>query len=511
MSPQTKRLFLWFVISFLIVFIILLSTSLFHNFTKPKLVSLPARELRGVWMSRFDYTQPFRSHDADSMKAFISDSFRRFKTANFNTVFFQIRGNGDAFYASKYEPWSAFLTGKLGENPGWDPLAFAVESAHQNGLELHAWINTFPAWRGITPPPVTRPLHPYLAHPDWLVCDYDGKSMPLSDHYVSFSPGIPAVQDYLVNVINDIVSHYDIDGIHFDYIRYPEESEANGYSHDRTSVARHKSREGNPLDLGWSDWQREQLNIFVAKVYNSITSLKPNVKVSAAVIGSYNTAQWNGYTAVFQDARRWAELGKIDMIIPMAYYGHNRTEFSFQAALKEWKSVIRRERHLYPGLGAFNLEWQEVIEEIHDVRNNQVKGLVFFAASSLDDEKLLSLQTTEFKFPAIPPAMTWKDSIPPAAPTDFVINKIDPKFVEFTWQVTATPIDKDASRNFVIYRSLNQPVDLNKGENIFAIIDGKKTSFKTEFKILDRRYYYTITSIDDAYIESAPLSPIRFE
>jgi len=511
MSPQIKRLFLWFTVSFLIVFIILISISLFHNFTKPKLVSLPARELRGVWMSRFDYAQQFASHDADSMKAYIADSFRKYKDANFNVVFFQIRGNGDAFYNSHYEPWSVLLTGKLGKNPGWDPLAFAIETAHQNGLELHAWINTFPAWRGTVPPQVTQPIHPYLAHPDWLVCDTNGKPMPMTDDYISFSPGIPAVQDYLVKVVNDIVKHYDIDGLHFDYIRYPEGSVAQGYSHDKISLARFNSREGNPMHLAWDDWQREQLNVFIAKIYNSVTELKSNVKISAAVIGSYNTSPWNGYSAVFQDARRWAEIGKIDMLIPMAYYGHDRNEFNFPLALKEWKSTIGHSRHLFPGIGAFALPWAEVIEQIHDTRNHQLKGMVFFAASSLDDNKLQSLQDTEFKFPAIIPAMTWRDTIPPATPTNFMINKIDSKFVEFTWQISAIPLDKDACQSFIIYRAFKQPIDLSKGENIFAIIPGNQHSFTTELKILDRRYYYTITSLDDAYNQSTPLSPLRLE
>ncbi|MFH1214745.1 MAG: family 10 glycosylhydrolase [Candidatus Neomarinimicrobiota bacterium] len=511
MSPQSKRFFLWFVIIFLVIFMVLISISLIHNFNKPKLISLPSRELRGIWMSRFDYTQPFKTHDPDSMKAYISDSFRKLKAANFNVVFFQVRGNGDALYTSKYEPWSAFLSGELGKNPGWDPLAFAVEAAHQNGLELHAWINTFPAWRGTTPPPITRPLQPYRAHPDWLVCDDTGQPMPLSEHYVSFSPGIPAVRDYIIKVVSDIVSRYDIDGLHFDYIRYPEGSQAHGYSHDPISRARFKSPDGNPLNLNWADWQREQVTEFIAKAYDRITTIKPWVKVSVAAIGSYQSTEWNGYHSVFQDVRRWSEIGKIDLLIPMTYYARNQSEYSFPKVIKDWKSKISRERPLLPGLGAFNLEWKEIIAEIHDVRNNQFPGMVFFALSSLDDENFNSLQTTEFKFPAIIPAFSWKDSIPPATPDNFSIDKTDSKIVEFTWQVTAIPLDKDVCKRFIIYRSVNLPIDLTKGENIFAIIPGTETSYKTEMKLLDRRYSYTITSLDDAENESTPLSPIRLE
>ncbi|MDD5540335.1 MAG: family 10 glycosylhydrolase [Candidatus Marinimicrobia bacterium] len=511
MTSHTKRLFLWFVMSFLIVFIILISISLFHNFTKPRLVSLPARELRGVWMSRFDYTQPFENHDPEAMKTFIRDSFQKFKQANFNVIFFQVRGNGDAFYNSQYEPWSDLLTGQLGQDPGWDPLNFAIETAHQLGLELHAWINVFPAWRGKIPPPVTKPIHPYLAHPDWLVCDSDGNPMPLSNNYVSFSAGIPAVHDYLIQVVTNIVSRYDIDGIHFDYLRYPDKAQAMDYSHDPISRSRFNSREGNPLKLDWDEWQREQLTQFVAKVYNNVTAIKPEIKVSAAVVGSYKTARWNGYSEVFQDARRWVEIGKIDLVIPMTYYGRNQHHFAFAAALKEWKAALANQRLVFPGLAVFHLDWKEIIEEIHEIRNHQLAGMVMFAASSLDDEKLQSLESTEFKFPAIIPAMNWKDTTLPATPTDFSINKIDAKSIEFTWQISDTLSDKDNIKQYVIYRSLNKPIDLTKGENILAIIPGSQTSYRTEFKLLDRRYHYTITSLNDAYNESPPYSTIKAE
>jgi len=511
MSPQTKRLFFWFVVSFLIVSIILLSISLVRNFSKPRLVSLPARELRGVWMSRFDYTQLFTTHDQDSIKNYIHDSFLKFKKANFNTIFFQVRGNGDTFYASRHEPWSDFLTGKLGQDPGWDPLAFALETAHELGLELHAWINIFPVWRGTIPPPVTKPLHPYLAHPDWLICDREGKPMPLSSSYVNFSPGIPAVQDYLLKIISDIVKRYDIDGIHFDYLRYPDKAQLNGYSHDPISITRFNSQTGNPLRLDWSDWQREQLNVFVAKAYNCVTTLKPEITVSAAVVGSYQMAQWNGYSEVFQDARRWVEIDKIDLLIPMTYYSRHQRNFSFTNALREWKTFLGYQRHIYPGLGAYALDWKEVIEEIHEIRNNQLSGMVLFAASSLDEQKLLSLQSTEFKFPAIIPALVWKDSIKPATPVNFNIKKVDSKSVEFSWQLADISSNHDRIKQFVIYRSLKQPIDLTKGENILAIIPGSQTFYRTEFKILDRRYHYTITSLDDAYNESLPYPSVKID
>ncbi|MCK4689947.1 MAG: family 10 glycosylhydrolase, partial [Candidatus Marinimicrobia bacterium] len=111
-------------------------------------------------MSRFDYTKTIKTHNPDSIKQYIKDTFSKAKNANLNMIFFQVRGNGDAFYKSNYEPWSNMLTGTLGKDPGWDPLEFATETAHELGLELHAWINTFPAWRGIEDPINTIPIQP---------------------------------------------------------------------------------------------------------------------------------------------------------------------------------------------------------------------------------------------------------------------------------------------------------------------------------------------------------------
>ncbi|UCH10776.1 MAG: family 10 glycosylhydrolase, partial [Fidelibacterota bacterium] len=175
----------------------------------------PTKEARGVWLHRFEYCEVTPTHDQDSIRAYIADVINHAADANFNIIFFQVRGNGDAYYMPGLEPWGNLLTGTLGEDPGWDPLDFALELAHARGLELHAWFNTFPAWRGRKPPPKTAPLSPYLTHPEWIVSDSSGTTMPLSDHYISFSPGIPGVHQHITAVVLDVVRRYDIDGVHF--------------------------------------------------------------------------------------------------------------------------------------------------------------------------------------------------------------------------------------------------------------------------------------------------------
>jgi len=209
--------------------------------------------------------------------------------------------------------------------------------------------------------------------------------MPMTDHYVSFSPGIPAVQDYIISVATDIASRYDVDGIHFDYIRYPEEAPDLGYSHDAISVKRFNSKEGNPFGLDWADWQREQLNHFVAKMYNALKEVKPYLKMSTAVIGSYNAGGWNAYSEVYQDARRWTEIGKVDFLAPMTYFSYH----PYLERVKEWKDNYSIERYVFPGIGSYRfngnvkgLTWDETGREIQVLRDLQMPGMVFFDASS---------------------------------------------------------------------------------------------------------------------------------
>ena len=172
----------------------------------------PGGELRGVWVTRWTFS------NAADIQRIVDDVDR----AHMNAIFFQTRGTADAYYSSPIEPWAARLSGTLGRDPGWDPLAEMVEKAHAKGIQVHAWLNTFPAWSGTTAAPESAPRHATLAHPEWLCADRQGRPMPLgSDPYQFFSPGNPDVRTYVASIAEDIATRYAVDGIHFDFIRYP--------------------------------------------------------------------------------------------------------------------------------------------------------------------------------------------------------------------------------------------------------------------------------------------------
>ena len=160
------------------------------------------------------------------------------------------------------------------------------------------------------------PPAPWKAHPEWVVADSTGRPGALSDGYTTFSPGIPQVREHILAVVEDITARYDLDGIHLDYVRYPDWALAKGLSRDSLSLARFHSAAGNPYSLDWDDWQREQVTILIARLYNRVTAIDSSIKLSAAVIGSYDQTGWNAYNQLYHDPRLCVELPRIEFLPP---------------------------------------------------------------------------------------------------------------------------------------------------------------------------------------------------
>jgi uncharacterized lipoprotein YddW (UPF0748 family) len=451
------------------------------------------REARGVWMSRFEYSGEGRRADPQASQAYIRAVFARARRARLNMVFFQVRGNGDAYYRSSLEPWAESLSGTLGQDPGWDPLAFATREAHALGLELHVWINTFPIWRGRELPPDTVTPRPIvLEHPEWLVSDSAGIPMPLSEHYVNLSPGVPQARQHILNVVGEIVDRYDIDGIHFDYIRYPEESTRRGYSHDSISVARFTSLEGNPDRLDWDDWQRQQVNQFVFDAYNTITGYKPWIKVSAAVIGKYTGSGWTGYNSVYQDPRRWMELGKMDFIVPMVYWERSHRTHPFVPLVHEWADRVAYDRQVLPGLSvALEREygWSEIAAQIRETRQTGLPGVVFFAASSLE-RNWDQLGMDEFPYWSLVPRMPWKDTTLPERPTHLTVLT-SPGAVTLSWERPRG----DSSLASVVYRTDQAQITPSKVTQILWV-SGRHDSVYVDRSPLQGIARYAVSTLD---------------
>ncbi|MFV1980770.1 MAG: glycoside hydrolase family 10 protein, partial [Rhodothermia bacterium] len=194
-----------------------------------------APEARAIWVARFSYETP------DDVRAIINNA----ADYNFNIIIFQVRGNATTFYKSELEPWAWELTSdsvaSLGQDPGWDPLALAIELAHERGLELHAWVNFLPGWRRTIPPPEDADQL-WNTHRDWFMQNKAGEVMwphDWWDYWMSFlDPGVPEVKKHIHDVFMEIVENYDVDGIHYDFVRYP--SEVGDWAYNPVSVERFK-------------------------------------------------------------------------------------------------------------------------------------------------------------------------------------------------------------------------------------------------------------------------------
>ncbi len=471
-----------------------------------------SKEARAVWLSRFDYCGVSPTHDPDSIQAYIAQVVRQAARANFNLLFFQVRGSGDAYYQPGLEPWGSLLTGTLGADPGWDPLQFAIEAAQAHGLELHAWVNVYPAWKGTKPPGEANPPAPLTVHPQWVVADSTGQPLALSDGYTSFSPGIPQVQEHILAVVEDIAARYEVDGIHLDYIRYPDWALSKGLSRDSLSLARFHSAAGNPYSLDWDDWQREQVTQLVARLYNRVTAIDSSIKLSAAVIGSYATTGWNAYNQVYQDPRRWSELGKIDFITPMIYWPRNHRTQPFLVRSREWRERYSIERPVFPGIGSYRYNeedgdrtWNEALGQIDDLRRARFPGLAFFDARSLENH-WAQLATRRFRSPANIPAMAWKDALVPDPPSSLLLTSMG-RIGALTW---VAPTTEDVVR-YNVYFSENIPIDRSRGENLVHVTAGPRLEWVFDPHKLPPNGYLAVSALDAAWNESTLSTPIRWQ
>lgn len=334
--------------------------------------------MRAVWVTRFDYKSP---EDVTRIVDNCAD-------AGFNALLFQVRGNGTAFYRSSLEPWAVELGGA---DPGFDPLELACARAHERGVELHAYVNVMPAWTGTTPP--ENPEQLYNKHPEWFWYDQNGERQKLSSFYVSLNPCLPEVREYLVAVFEDLASRYDIDGLHLDYIRFPNEPPAiprgSGldYPRDERTLALYKEATGKTPDedaAAWNQWRTDCVTQVVADIHAMLRRVKPRAALSAAV----GTVSENALRH-FQDSRRWMDDGILDVALLMNYTD-DPEEFARRNA--PWLEFESRAA-LVPGLwfgrhpGQTTEQAAELVKKQIEIAREQTGNFCVFAYSSMFDSR----------------------------------------------------------------------------------------------------------------------------
>jgi uncharacterized lipoprotein YddW (UPF0748 family) len=361
----------------------------------------PAAELRGIWVTRFQWP---RETEAET-RARIAEIMRTLAEANFNAVFFQIRGQTDVAYPSPYEPWSA----QFGwTDPGWDPVAYAIEQAHAHGLEFHAYINTH-TLRREAPPPVTVPQHRFNLHgpesaDSWVIHDRAGRPVAHTDGYVWLAPGHPDAEAWTRQAIRHVVRTYPVDGIHFDRIRTP----GGDYSYDPRALARFWG-DGNPDGEAWGDFMRSQITRQLRRIYGAAMLENPRIKVSAApfgiarrVEGGYQGTGTESYHSWRQDSFGWLEQGVLDFIVPMIYWEIG-SDHPFEVLLKDFLDHAHG-RHVVAG----KITSRDYIAQTYEARRQQAPGHVIF--SYRGQELLDRYRAGPYAEPAPLPAMPWKDA-----------------------------------------------------------------------------------------------------
>jgi uncharacterized lipoprotein YddW (UPF0748 family) len=305
-----------------------------------------ADTVRAVWVARMHYKTP------DDIRTIM----RNAAALGFNTVIWQVRGNGTVLYPSRIEPWAREYDH---QDPGFDPLAIAIEEAHRNRLRLEAWINVMPGWRGPKPPTPRNQL--WYTHPDWFLLDAEGKRQPLGDFYVILNPCHPAVRDYIAGVVAEIAGRYRVDGIHLDYVRYAWETTPNArrlYARDARTVRAYQRETGKRPDddaKAWDDWRGNQLSRLVGQIRETVDRVRPGAAVTAATWSSPS----RGYREYLQNAVGWLRAGLIDAVYPMAY---TDDVAALQRYIGEYQQAAPN-RRVIPGIGIYKLGTQQQVTE----------------------------------------------------------------------------------------------------------------------------------------------------
>lgn len=374
-------------------------------------------EMRAVWVSRFDWLGDYTPQKIDEIVNNIA-------YAGFNAIFFQVRGEADAFYHSNYEPWSYRLTGTLGQDPGWDPLGYLIQQAHAQGIQVHAYLNVYTLWLGCDPPPAgTNPPHLYYrieqeygttnGKLNGLQWYSNGNVVCGASEYQRSSPASVFVDDHLMNVATDLVTYYDIDGIHLDHIRYagsttscdPVSAAAAGVPCFSTPPEGYASYE---------DWQRAQINGTVAKFYAQIVPQKPGLWLSAAVWPSYTTGYYNYY----QDPKSWLGFydgeGYIDSVSPMIYPSTFNCPDNSSWTQAVWYTTVadfqaeNNGRYIIPGIGTGYCDFAEISARIAMARSIGTAGHALFSYSGLKNNQYFDdLAQGPYATPAVVPSITW--------------------------------------------------------------------------------------------------------
>ena len=433
----------------------------------------PKWEVRAVWLTTIggiDWPSTY-AHDergiAEQQRQ-LTDMMDRLKAVGINTVLLQTRVRATTIYPSDIEPWDGCLSGRPGKGPSYDALQFAIDECHRRGMELHAWV-------------VTIPVGKWNTYGCQQLRKRYGTLIRKIGEEGYMNPESPTTASYIAGICEEITRKYDIDGIHLDYIRYPET---------------------------WRGAKNQEYITNIVKAINSKVKLyKPWVKLSCSPIGKYDDLSryrsngWNARSRVAQDAQGWLRDGLMDQLYPMMYFSGN----NFYPFAIDWKEQSYG-RHVVSGLGVYMLHprernWpiDEVKRQLSVVREIGLGHCYFRAKFLLDNVKgIYDFVRWHDRYPALVPAMTWVKSLEPTAPKSLRVERLA-EGDKLSWQEADDRSD-GPYLVYNIYASATYPVDVTKAENLIA------THHLWRYMTIPKHkgtWYYAVTA-QDRYGKEGP-------
>lgn len=465
----------------------------------------PKREFRGTWIQCIN--GQFQGLSPQQMQANLTRQLDVCQAAGVNVVIFQVRGEADALYQSNYEPWSRFLTGTQGKNPGWDPLLWMVEQCHNRNMEIHAWINPFRAkTKGTT---ALAASHPYNKHPERFF-SYDGLLL--------FDPGQEVNHKYICSVVKDIVSRYDIDGLHIDDYFYP-------YPVAGVQIPDLETFRANPNGFQHiADWRRYNVNCFIEKLYSTVHETKPWVKFGVSPFGIYHNAKsgdkipgsetkgLQNYDDLYADILFWINKGWVDYLVPQVYWeiGHSAADYE---RLVNWWGRYAAGRPLVIGQ---DIERTVKAADAKVTGRNQmdaklkqtrvtrgIKGNCYWYSAALtrnEGNYAYRLQQDYQHIPAFQPTMSFIDDKAPGKPSKVKTMWMPDGYYLF-WTAPKAKREMDKARQYAVYRfHKGEKVNINNNQHLVAIV--RQPFYKLPYDKGQDKYTYVVTALDRLQNES---------
>lgn len=440
----------------------------------------PKHEVRAVWLTTIggiDWPHSYAQGKAsiEKQKRELCNILDQLQTANINTILLQTRIRGTVIYPSDLEPWDGCLSGKPGTSPGYDALQFAIDECHRRGMELHAWVVTIPVGKCDKTGAVS-------------LRKKQGSNILKIGPDAYMNPESKQTADYLERICAEITERYDVDGIHLDYIRYPETW---------------KKKVDKPTG-------RRYITRIVEQISKRVKGMKPWIKMSCSPIGKHDDLPrywshgWNARTSVCQDAQEWLRLGLMDQLYPMMYFKDD----NFYPFAADWQENCYG-RTICAGLGIYFLDRREknwpltdITREMHFLRQ-QGTGHCFFRSKFFTDNTkgIYDFTAQQFNiYPALVPPMTWMCNTKPQAPSRLSVHRNN-GYDFIGWM----PSQKEKDGSYImynVYASRQFPVDIDDARNLI------KTNVRSDALRLSsptRGWYYAITSVDRYGNESEPI------